>query len=369
MADSTGKVSAEQKKFFITPIISYQPETSWAFGAGAIYNFKPNNHFLPGTSGFTADSLVLSRTFSSKLTGIAFYTLENQFQFEAGGDIYTRDNQWFVSANFAFYRYPASFFGIGNNTLSENEERYTNTHPYIRLHAQKNISGNMYAGGKLFFEHTKISDIDSGTILYTEDITGEAGGLNTGIGPWITYDTRNHAHYPSSGVKAELSTVFHNKIFGSAYTYVDNVIEVSYFIPTFQKQVLAFNSYNKFLSGNPPFNRMAELGGASRMRGNYEGRFRDKQYFSLQTEYRFQIGRFFAVHAFAGAGEVAVTFSEFTIEGLHYSFGGGGRFFIVPEEKISLRIDYAFGSKSVYDTEKGKNIFDRGLYVTIGEAF
>ncbi|MBC8046044.1 MAG: BamA/TamA family outer membrane protein [Fimbriimonadaceae bacterium] len=366
--DSTATDTTSKKRIIFAPIIAYQPETSWAFGAGAVYYFKPGNHYISNTAGYSTDSLMLLSTNPSQLKAIAVYTLENQFQFELGGDVYTIDNNYFLSFNFAYFRYPASFFGIGNNTLAENQERYTNTHPYIRFNAQKKIINNFYAGAKLFFEHTKISGIDSGKILDTENIIGEEGGLNTGIGPWIKYDTRNNINYPSKGIQIDVSSVFHEKFLGSDYTYIDNTLEISYFLNTFKTQVIAFNAYSKFQKGSPPFNRMAELGGSYYMRGNYEGRFRDKNYITLQTEYRIPLGNFFAIHFFGGVGEVANEFSAFTMDGLKYSFGAGGRFFLIPEDKLSLRIDYAFGSKSDYDPAKGI-IHDRGLYVTIGEAF
>ncbi|MFN0276689.1 MAG: BamA/TamA family outer membrane protein [Chitinophagales bacterium] len=357
------------KKFFIVPLIAFKPETSWAFGAGAVYSFKPTNDYVANSPGYASDSIAISQTNPSKIIAYTVYTLKNQFQFDAGGSVYTKDNLWYLYANFAFYRYPSSFFGIGNNTSSQNEERYTNTHPYILLHAQKNVAKNIYAGGKIFFEHTKIFDIDSGTILFNEEIPGEEGGLNTGIGPWFTFDSRNNVNYSTKGIKAEVSTVLHNQIFGSDYNYLENNINVSYFLPVISNHILAINGYAEFLPGSPPFNRMAELGGGERMRGNYEGRFRDKHYLTVQAEYRMPFGKFFGVHLFGGTGEVANEFSAFSFNGLKYSFGAGGRIFIIPKDKLSLRIDYAFGSKSIYDDEKGKNVFDKGLYVTIGEAF
>lgn len=356
------------ENLIITPIVTYKPETSWGFGAGAVYLFTPRNHYMKNTPGYSADSLIISQTNTSLLTAIAGFTLKKQIQADFGGNIYTRGNNYLLYFNVAYYKYPASFFGIGNHTLSTDEERYTNTHPFVKLHLLKRMTDHFYAGGKYFFEHSSIAVSDSSKTLATQEIPGEDGGFVSGIGPWLKYDTRDNINYPSQGVHADASSLFFTNHLGSTYAYIDNTLEVSYFSRAFYNHVLALHCYGKFQSGTPPFNRMAELGGAFRMRGNYEGRFRDKNYITIQAEYRVPVGNFLAFHAFGGAGEVADTLQGFSLNGLKYSMGGGVRFFVIAKDKLSLRIDYALGSKSILDTG-GSLTYDSGLYITIGEAF
>ncbi|MEZ5014282.1 MAG: hypothetical protein R2794_08325 [Chitinophagales bacterium] len=43
---------------------------------------------------------------------------------------------------------------------------------------------------------------------------------------------------------------------------------------------------------------------------------------------------------------------------MKYSIGAGGRCFIVPEDKVSLRVDMGFGSDG-----------QKGVYVTFGKRF
>lgn len=358
VADSLPAPIPITKRFVVSPIVYYQPETSWAFGAGGIYYFKPANHYIPDSRGYEKDSLILKETNASQIKAIAVYTLEKQFQAETGGDIYTRDNAWFISYNIGYYRYPGSFFGIGNNTLEEDEERYTNEHPYIRLNVQKKLRTNLYAGVKTFFEHTSITNIDSGGIFDTQVIPGEEGGFNTGIGPWLTIDTRNNINYPTKGFVLDASSVFHEKFTGSDYVYVDNTLELSYFINTWKRQVLGFNFFGNFNPGDPPFNQMAELGGTDHMRGNYEGRYRDKYYLTLQTEYRLPVWKIFAADFFYGIGEVAHTAGDFNFDALKYSYGAGLRINLLPGDTYNFRLDYGFGSDG-----------DRGFYVQFGEAF
>lgn len=351
--DSISKVdTATVKKFVYAPVIYYQPETRWAFGAGAVYYFKP------AAKKTNIQDTILLETNASELYCLGVYTLEKQFKIEFGGEIYSQQNSYFLSYDLAYYNFPNSFFGIGNNTIEENEERYTNKHPIIKINLQRKLFPNFYAGLKTFFEHTTISNIDSGGIFDTQDIAGEQGGFNTGAGPWISYDSRDNIFAPTKGVYFDASTVIHHEAIGSNYNYTDHQAELSYFLNTYKKQVVGFNLFGNFNLGNVPFNQMAELGGASRMRGNYEGRFRDKYYLTFQTEYRIPIWKYFGLAVFGGTGEVAHTINAFSLKELKYSYGGGLRLNIIPGATYNLRIDYGFGSDG-----------DRGLYIQFNEAF
>ncbi len=102
---------------------------------------------------------------------------------------------------------------------------------------------------------------------------------------------------------------------------------------------------------------MAELGGDSKLRGYYQGRFRDNDLGLLQAEYRFPIWWRFGGDVFAGAGEVGHVLSDFTWGGIHPSFGAGLRLLVIPAEHLNARLDYGIGTDS------------HGLYLAILEAF
>ncbi|MDP5121003.1 MAG: hypothetical protein NWQ46_05380, partial [Spirosomaceae bacterium] len=85
--------------------------------------------------------------------------------------------------------------------------------------------------------------------------------------------------------------------------------------------------------------------------GYVEGRFRDNQYYTLQTEYRRNINKFFWAAAFANIGQVAPTIGEFKNEKLYAAGGLGIRFNFNREKNLYTRIDAAvnqFGDFSFY---------------------
>ena len=108
-----------------------------------------------------------------------------------------------------------------------------------------------------------------------------------------------------------------------------------------------------------PIRSIASLGGADRMRGYYNGRYRDDHLMSLQAEYRVPVYKRFSAVGFAGVGDVTGRSSTISIRNMKYSYGGGLRFAVNKNEKLHIRLDYGFG--------KGKG--NQGFYLQFGEAF
>jgi hypothetical protein len=344
-SDSVSVDSVKKKsKFFPSPVVGYSPETRLYLGAGLVWYLPPSKKYPD--------------TYPSVLKGVFVYTLNKQIESNVSGDSYLRNNLFKLNYSTSYFKFPDSFFGIGNYTKEEDKEKYDYDYFNIYINGQRKVKENIYAGLKTFFEYTKVYNIDSTGFFANDTIPGEEGGINTGIGPWFTFDTRDNIYFPLKGINIDVSAVVHNEVIGSGYNYVDYLLEVSQFNKIGKDDVLGFNFYGQFVPGNPPFNRMAQLGGDKHMRGNFEGRFRDKNYLTLQAEYRITFWKYFGINVFAGIGEVADEFSNFSAKGLKYSYGAGGRLFIVPEDKLSLRVDYGFDGYG-----------NGGLYVTFREAF
>ena len=93
------------------------------------------------------------------------------------------------------------------------------------------------------------------------------------------------------------------------------------------------------------------------MRGYFFGRYRDRDYFAFQAEYRQYFWRRFGFVAFAGFGDVARDLTALSLYRLKPTYGFGLRFLFNEDEKINLRADIGFGK----DTN--------GVYFGIEEAF
>lgn len=125
-----------------------------------------------------------------------------------------------------------------------------------------------------------------------------------------------------------------------------------------KKNVLAFQLFSFNNTGDVPIRSLASFGGANRMRGYYDGRYKDKNQVVFQAEYRFPLYKRFSAVLFGGTGTVGRNFSDYAVNELKYSYGGGLRFAVNKKEKLNIRIDYGIG--------QGKN---NGFYLQLGEAF
>ena len=122
-----------------------------------------------------------------------------------------------------------------------------------------------------------------------------------------------------------------------------------------KKTILALEGTAVITMGNAPFFNMAQLGGTRRLRGYFEGKFRDKHLLLAQAELRQEgFGRFGGV-AFAGMGTVFGSAGE-SLE-WRPNGGIGLRYQLDKKQKLNIRADYGFGVKS------------QGFYLTFGEAF
>ena len=346
---SAASDSTQTKKtnFSIYPVLGYQPETNFTFGAVSfiVYDKNPQNeaYYRPST-----------------VSPYFLYTLNNQMLIAVDFDLYLK-NGYFLDIKPRFYMLPDFFYGIGNNSVIENEEIYTNK--FIRLDGRfmKFFNHTLSAGLKFDFQNNKLYDFDEDGQLIHEDILGTKGGLNSGIGPTVQLDTRDNILYPSSGIFAKFEISLYSGVFGGDFNYTHFVLDFrKYLSIKSDKNVLAFQAAANFTSGDEvPFYKLQKVGGNSRLRGIENANlYIDKQSFWMQAEYRRKLFWRFGGVAFAGFGDVAPGLNKFVFSEFKYVMGLGGRFQAMKNEKLNVRLDAGIGRGGQY-----------GIYLSIKEAF
>ena len=162
---------------------------------------------------------------------------------------------------------------------------------------------------------------------------GINGGKVGGIGVSWSYDNRDNISYPSSGGLHKVSGLFYGKLLASDYTYNRYRFDFRQYVAPYKDHILAFNLYSDLSTGPPPFYFMPALGGSARMRGWFEGRYREKNYITWQAEYRKILFWRIGVAAFYAAGDVFKNFSNLKFAELKQSYGFGLRFVFDPRRK------------------------------------
>lgn len=236
-------------------------------------------------------------------------------------------------------------------------ERLDMTRLEVEARGMRMVRRNFYAGMRLKLQQVFHVEVDSGGLLDTQQPAGVDGGLAWGIGPAISFDTRDNPLNALRGIYLSLSSLGFGKMIGSDFSFTRTEAEVRKYIRTFPRHVLALHGYTMIQTGEQPFRRLGLVGGEQVMRGYYQGRYRDQNYLALQAEYRMPLFWRFGLAVFAGAGEVWNWSEPYQMQVFKYTSGAGIRFLMDKKDNVNLRLDFAVGNRTT------------GFYVAFGEAF
>jgi outer membrane protein assembly factor BamA len=343
---ANGQTDSARKPYnaLVLPVIARSIETSWSFGTAASFTFRPK---MPDKNLRT-----------SNLQALALYSLRKQFVVAVNGSIYFPGEKFIINQQLSYSYYPDKFWGLGKIAPHSNEEDYSYKQYYIYVHPQMHLGNKMYLG--FLYEFQRLFDVKytSGGLFDEDNIVGRNGYHVSGLGLSFTYDTRNNAFAPDNGLLLQFYFNHFANYFGSDYQYTNFVIDARKFIKTYKEQVLALQAYGFFNAGEVPLRSLALLGGANKMRGYYEGRYRDKNMAVFQAEYRAPLFWRMGAVVFGDFGNVGNSLSEINFHYVKYSYGGGLRVALNQTEKLNLRLDYGIGA--------GKS---NGFYLQLGEAF
>ncbi len=325
------------------PYAFYTPETEAAFGGGRIFLFytKNTDDLRPSKIGFGAH-----------------YTTNKQYKFTLNSSIYFNSNNLVIKMPLSFGYTLDKFWGVGNSTLDTGTEGYFREDFNVQLEVQ--VPPLLFfadrTGFILEYSNTQIVDVKENEFLINQTVEGFKGGELFGIGFNLVWDGRDNIFYPTSGHYQYIKSIIYTD--PSDYIFTSIEIDVRYYKKLFKNQVLATNLYFNSVSSNAPFYKLPALGGQNRMRGYFEGRYRDRTYVMLQTEYRQYFSKRFGFVAFAGLGDVGSEITSLKFKEFKYSFGGGLRYLFNKKENVNLRVDIGIGKDG-----------NTGIYFGIEEAF
>ena len=367
-------------KLLPIPVIFYQEETGLGYGLGLL---------LSGPLGKDVSD---TTTRSSLVRAQYWTTTEKQSLLQFTHTVYTPGEKFYLAGEISSYDLGLFYYGVGNDNKKENESEQKYKLFIVNQRVQKRVAKDWFAGAQ--YRLTDISNIrydkpaeTGGTNFFAIDTRvsprERRGTTISGLGPVVTYDSRDVALASYTGSYLDLGVTFNGKGLGSDFNFTRYQIDARHFRPLFgsTKTILALHALGQFHSGDVPFRELAGIGAnlggtlynsANVMRGLYEQRFRDRQLAVVEAELRQYLFWRFDVAAFGGIGETAYKLDDFTGDGLKAAGGLGVRFhFIRPVEnnvnrhfqrsranRVNLRLDYAVGTDS-----------PAALYFAIGEAF
>jgi outer membrane protein assembly factor BamA len=333
----------KRRSLIAVPIAFYTPETRWGFGVGLTSTFR-----------FKKDDSVANARPSQSSLGIT-YTQNKQILLFLPFQIFYDNNRYYTYGEVGYFKYNYLYYGIGNQSITP--ESYGVTFPRIKLNVFKKIRPNIYAGLRYQYEDYNITETVGNGELSKNMVYGTPRSRTSGVGLGLLYDTRDMIFFPSKGIFADFAFFNNSSLWGSNVRFDRLTADVASYKTIKNHLVWANNVYGSFIVGQAPFNMLSELGGPKKLRGYFQGRFRDENAVLLQSEARFDIYKRLGGVVFGSTGWLGNQADFIRFNDTKYSYGAGLRFTLNTKDHLNIRFDYALG----------KDISN--FYITIGEAF
>ncbi len=316
----------KQKHYLAFPFVVRSLETSWGFGGVAAVFFKPK---ILDSSVRTSDANLL-----------ALYTLRQQQILVLNTTIYFPHEDKIIRFQSSYTYYPDNFWGLGNTTKPGDKVDFSQNQFFVNAQFLRRVHSRLYVGITAEYQITGKVGYAAGNVIDQENILGRYGGNTAGIGPILSWDSRNASYSPTAGFFSEVQFVYFDKHLGSGFNFTLLNADIRKYFALSKSTVLALQGIATLGAGDVPFRKLAELGGPDMMRGLYGGRFTDKCLAATQAELRQFLFWRLGVVAFGAMGEVGPSFKTFYLPDVHFTYGAGLRLALSKAEKLNLRIDY-----------------------------
>lgn len=334
-----------------SPILIYQPETSWALGlAVAYYLHSDDEQGKHGMVGFEG-----------------VYTLNHQFKFHLHGSAYLgKTKKMLLYGKLTYSSNIEPFYGIGNryeNLLQSDEGNlsplmYNSQKLNLTLQPQYCI-GNWRLGLNINIRSGSNDGITP-DIVRQYSLVGVESSVMSGLGVLASYDSRDNMFYPNQGVFLKFTTSHYRQAILSSYNVDRLQLDFIHFFDLGRNFAFGYHLFGEAMfsnTSNRAFSLMPTIGGTEIMRGIIRNNWCDDIAMALQTELRIPVWRMIKAAAFCSVGDV-YNYNQWQWATPKIGYGIGLRV-QVNKSKAHLRIDVA---KQNFD----KNIY---WYFTMNEAF
>ncbi|WP_253649971.1 BamA/TamA family outer membrane protein [Vibrio sp. Y29_XK_CS5] len=248
---------------------------------------------------------------------------------------------------------PGYYWGIGSQAAENenNKVQYEGQRLQLSPKIAVEVAPNTYA--KLGWQWQSFSKVDGvdGDILPSEVADATSSGVLVGM----EYDTRDFEPNPMRGQFLDIEWIANRDSLGSDEDYDNLVANYRVYQQWSDTTIIAMEVYSQSIFGDAPWFDYAQLGDDQRMRGYYQGQYRDKHQLSTQVEIRHTIAGRHGVVGWLGAGNIAPTYHDLFKSSWLPTVGVGYRFAF--KARINVRVDLSVGKDST------------GFYFQINEAF
>ena len=176
-----------------------------------------------------------------------------------------------------------------------------------------------------------------------------------GVGVSYTFDSRDFMLNASRGWFMQLDLTTNPTFLGNNNTYWSAELQLATYRKAWRGAIIAGELHTRQSTGQVPWPMLADVGSSNRMRGYYEGRYRDKNVIDAQVELRQHIWHRNGIVLWLGAAEVFPRYSDMRLSRILPNAGVGYRWQF--KKGVNVRLDYGFSRNGT------------GFIFNINEAF
>ena len=176
-----------------------------------------------------------------------------------------------------------------------------------------------------------------------------------GVGVSYTFDSRDFMLNASRGWFMQLDLTTNPTFLSNNNTYWSAELQLATYRKAWRGAIIAGELHTRQSTGQVPWPMLADVGSSNRMRGYYEGRYRDKNVIDAQVELRQHIWHRNGIVLWLGAAEVFPRYSDMRFSRILPNAGVGYRWQF--KKGVNVRLGYGFSSNGT------------GFIFNINEAF
>lgn len=278
---------------------------------------------------------------------MGMYTDSESWAIGALHDGYYRDDWIRLRFPVVYGEFNLDFYGIGNDSpLKDKPLKYsakgTGVLPRVLFRLP---GGNWFFGGEYtFFDIETSLDFSKG---FPQLPTISLETRTAGIGLVSVYDSRDSNYWPAKGNWLEFTATKYGAYAGGDFEYYKVITKWVQYFPLIDTVTLAYRLDWQFVDGDAPFWDLAQ----ARLRGYSGGQLIDAVAATAQTEVRWNFHQRWIALAFIGGSRIAKTVGDLGSEPTYGAGGGGLKYMLIEEQKLSIGLDVAFaegGDFAVY---------------------
>ena len=317
----------KDKPFDCTFVIgpSYSKTNSFMLGGG-----------LAGTYSYDRSDPELNRSnisafFSGSVTGIVMLYVKTQN--------YLKGDRFRWDATLKAQNGRNLFWGIGydEGLADANETEYRMNRIKFLPNFDFKLANNIFIGPSLDLNWIDVRNDDYNTTLWHS----QSDNIFTkGLGLTFTLDSRDVPTNAYKGYYVQLKQMFYPKV---ANTYYFNKADITLqgYWPMWRNCTLAAQLHGASIyGGKAPWHMLCMVGEMNRMRGYYEGRYRDNNILEGQIELRQRIWKRLGMTVFGGFANTFDHYDNINLRHTLPNYGIGLRCEFKP--RINIRLDVGF---------------------------